>query len=263
MAARAARATVEEKARTQCPSCTPELGHLNPKQKECKDLYDAERKRMCALQKGCRFPDCPERGAEAWCVLEGDHIDTSDKVYGPGDYAWWAWNGGAEALQLEFAKLQWPCRFCHRLEPTSASGNRCADPETMLNGQGHGTEEEIAQYNAHWRAKILYPKQQYVDARKRAVGACLHCHRAVTAGTEQCFDWDHRNELTKIKGTDTVAGKHGGVSGMVNNNHVDTCIVRNPAFTDVIDTETDKCDLLCANCHQRKTNGYPRRAPVA
>jgi hypothetical protein len=262
-AARAARADVEAHARGRCPSCTPELGHLNPKQKECKDLYDAERQRMCALQNGCRFPECPERGAEAWCVLEGDHIDTSTKVYGPGDYSWWSMNGGAEALQLEFAKLRWPCAFCHRLEDTSTTAHRCADPDTMPECKRSGTEEEVKQYKAHWNAKIKYPKQQYVDARKRAVGACAHCRRAVTAGTEQCFDWDHRNELTKIKGSDTVAGKNGGVSGMVNNLLVDTCIVRNPTFTAILDAEMDKCNLLCANCHHRKTNGYTPRAPVA
>jgi hypothetical protein len=262
-AARAARADVEERARTECPSCTKELGHLSPAQKECKDLYVAERQRVCALQNGCRFPDCPERGTEAWCVLEGDHIVKTGWVHAPGHYMYWAYHGGAEALQLEFAKLQWPCRFCHRLEPTSASGNRCIDPNTMPEGKSTGTAEEVAQYEAHRKATIRYPKQQYVDARKRAIGACARCRRAVTAGTEQCFDFDHKQETAKIIGRDTVAGVNGGVAGMVGNSRVDTCIVRNPAFKDVLDAEMAKCELLCANCHHRKSWGYPPRAPVA
>jgi hypothetical protein len=262
-AAREARATIEEKARTHCPSCTMELGYLSPKARECKELYDAERQRFCALQNGCRHPDCPERGEEAWCVLEGDHVDPADKVHLSSHYSWWSSNGGVEALQLEFAKLQWPCAFCHRREDTGTAAHRCVEPETMPKGKSSGTEEEVAQYQALWKAKIVYPKQQYVDARKRAVGACLHCRRAVTAGTEQCFDWDHRDELTKINGKDTVAGVTGGVAGMVTNLLVDTCIVRNPTFTAILDAEMDKCNLLCANCHQRKTWGYPRRAAVA
>ena len=262
-AARAARVDVEAHARDRCPLCTAELGHLNPKEQECKDLYVAERQRMCALQNGCRHSDCPERGDEAWCVLEGDHIVKAGWVHSPGHYKWWAHNGGVEALQLEFAKLQWPCAFCHRLEDTSDASHRCVDPDTMPEGKAHGTAEEHKQYDAHRQATIKYPKQQHVDARKRAIGACARCNRAVTPGTEQCFDWDHRDELTKIKGRDTVAGVQGGVAGMVANLRVATCIVRNPAFTATLDAEMDKCrsKVRFAPSHARDPHACPAPSP--
>jgi hypothetical protein len=32
-----------------------------------------------------------------------------------------------------------------------------------------------------------------------------------------------------------------------------------PGFKAILDAEMDKCDLLCHNCHHRKTNKYPMR----
>jgi hypothetical protein len=68
------------------------------------------------------------------------------------------------------------------------------------------------------------------------------------------FHFDHRDELTKMMGG--LAGKNGGVAGLVNN-------CANAASLDkiegVIDAEMAKCDVLCANCHHRKTYGYTYR----
>ena len=103
----------------------------------------------------------------------------------------------------------------------------------------------------------MYPKHQYVDARKRAVGACAHCHRPVVDGHEPAFDWDHRVEATKCKGG--LFGVTGGVSGLVGNGVKASALEK---VRELLDAEMDKCDLLCKNCHMRKTHGYPRRAPV-
>jgi hypothetical protein len=144
------------------------------------------------------------------------------------------------------------CGFCHRLEPTSTAARRCPDPKTMPNGKWDGTEEEVKQYKAKWNANIVHWKHEHVDARKLAVGACRRCERAVTPANVWAFDWDHRDSATKLMGG--LAGKRGGVSGLVVNNAVAACIVRTPAFKDVLDAEMDKCDLLCRNCHKRKTH---------
>eukprot|EP00966_Prymnesium_polylepis_P094801 2195251-Prymnesium_polylepis.1 len=120
------------------------------------------------------------------------------------------------------------------------------------------TEEQVKQYNDKRKAKIKYPKQQYIDARKRAVGACTKCKRPVKPGEEWAFHCDHRDESTKLKGRDTIAGKTGGVAGLVAN-CANRAALDAPGFKEVLDAEWNKCDLLCYNCHHRKTWGYPMR----
>jgi hypothetical protein len=124
-------------------------------------------------------------------------------------------------------------------------------------GKRSGTPEERTQYDARRQALVVYPKQQYVDEVKRAVGACLHCRRPVLRGQEAGFDWDHRDEATKCKGG--LYGVFGGVSGLVRNCAQAASLDK---VQPLLDAEMDKCDLLCNNCHHRKTYGYPRRTPV-
>jgi len=159
-----------------------------------------------------------------------------------------------EAQQIH----QWICSHCHALEPTSNQGRRCGNPDGMPRGKWNGTPEEVKQHKKRQSALVRYPKQQHVDARKRAVGACLHCRRAVLPGQEAGSDWDHRDEATKCFGG--LYGKKGGVSGLVSNHSQDATLGE---VAPLLDAEMDKCDLLCKPCHHRKTFGYPRRAPVA
>jgi hypothetical protein len=77
-------------------------------------------------------------------------------------------------------------------------------------------------------------------------------------GKEVAFHWDHRDPATKLKGKDTLAGETGGVAGLVRN-CANRAALDAPGFKDVLDKEMDKCDLLCHNCHHRKTNKYPMR----
>ena len=228
------------------------------------------RKDKAIEQGGCLSADCPERGPEAWCVLEGDHVHGSNdpdpelrKVYMLGGYKWWSWNGGVAAMRKEVAKgIEWKCRFCHMKDPLGCQARKCPDPVTMPEGkQGkNATPDEVKQYNARYNATVKYPKHQFVDAHKREVRrACLRCARPVLEGEEHCFIFDHRDETTKMKGKDTLAGKQGGVSGLVNN------ITKAAALDKIqslLEREMDLCDLLCANCDHRKTFGYLERAEV-
>jgi len=259
------RAVVEKLRTNWCDSCL-ESKHLSPAQQACKDEWERMKREACARHGGCQNKSCPERGDGACCVLEADHgtnpkkKDSQGKTVNLSRYKWWSCNGGVSAMREEAQQIeQWICGFCHALESTSASGRRCGDPKvSMPPGKRSGTPEEVAQYNARRNAFVRYPKQQHVDARKRAVGACAHCRRAVVAGQETAFDWDHRGESTKCKGG--LYGKCGGVSNLVANCANEASLEK---VRPLLDAEMDKCDLLCTNCHHRKTHGYLRRAPVA
>eukprot|EP00966_Prymnesium_polylepis_P238101 5506114-Prymnesium_polylepis.1 len=224
------------------------------------------RREACDLNNGCANPDCVERGEQACCVLQGDHLHTAKeedeskrKVHRLGNYVWWSGNGGVEAMRAEETKgVQWICGFCHALEKTTSAATRCLDPDTMPDGKRSGTKEEKAQYFAKRRAKIVYPKMQYIDTKKRAVGACNSCKRPIKPGEEWAFHCDHRDETTKLIGKDTLAGKGGGVAGLVNN-CTKKAALDAPGFKEVLDAEWDKTDLQCHNCHHRKTNYYPMR----
>jgi len=259
-AAEAREYLVEERTRN-CPPCRTTQNTLTGEEKACKEFWIATREAICLAQNGCRHPECVERGELAKYVLEGDHFDpeglinpANKKVHGLGDYKWWACNGGVAAMRAEVAKLQWPCCFCHFLEKTGNAANRNGDPDLIPPGKWDGTEEEIAQYKAKGKATNVYPKQQHVDKEKLRRGFCIQCKRPVTKETVFAFHFDHRDELSKMMGG--LAGKTGGVSGLVQNS-------ANAAALDKIeptlDSEMGKCDLSCANCHHRKTYGYPFR----
>ena len=253
-AAREAREYLVEERTSYCPPCRTTNNTLTGEKKACKEFWIATREAMCLAHNGCRHQACVERGELAKYVLEGDHFDpeglldpANKKVHALSHYYWWACNGGVAAMRAEVAKLQWPCRFCHFLEKTGKQANRSGDPELMPPGKWDGTEEEIKQYHAKHSATRVYPKQQHVDKEKLRRGCCLQCKRTVTKENVFAFHFDHRDELTKMK---------GGVAGLVNN-HVKAAAL--DKIEPILDAEMDKCDLLCANCHHRKTYGYPFR----
>ena len=151
------------------------------------------------------------------------------KTHNLSHYTWWSGHGGVAAMRREVDKgLNWPCRHCHTLEPTGTQANKCKDPATMPEGKRRGTEEEEKQYDAKFVAKIKYPKQQHVDAHKRAIGCCALCARPVVAGQEHAFPFDHRDPTTKMKGKDTLAGVNGGVAGLVQQLRQGGCPRRDP-----------------------------------
>ncbi len=260
-AAAEAREYLVEERTTKCPPCRTTDKTLTGEAKACKEFWIATREAMCLAQNGCRHSECVERGELAKYVLEGDHVDpkglldpVNKWVHHLSDYPWWSNHGGVAAMRAEVAKLQWPCKFCHFLEKTGKQANRNGDPALMPPGKWDGTEEEIAQYHAKHSATIKYPKQQHVDKEKLRRGCCLRCNRVVTKENVFAFHFDHRDELTKMKGG--LARKQGGVAGLVGN---DTKAAALDKIEPILDAEMDKCDVSCANCHHRKTWGYPFR----
>ena len=267
-AAREARARVEKFRIGLCPPCVTKA-KLTPAQQACKDFWDQIRKEMCALNDGCCNPDCCERGPQAWSALEGDHQHTSDeidealrKLHRLSDYKWWAAHGGVPAMQREIAKgMNWPCRFCHCLEKTSSQANKYTKADMNIPGAKRtGTKEEVALYKRQQTARIVYPKQRYVDRIKRKERKCCAlCGRKVRKGQEQAFTFDHIDQDTKMKGMDTLAGEKGGVAGLVANHTVAATLDK---IKPIIKKEIKKCRLLCANCDTRQTHGYKPRDDV-
>jgi len=254
----AQRGVLESLRATRCFACRNDPGYLSPTERACKEWYDGVRQAMAAQNDGCAHQDCPERGPEVWCILTAEHGTNPKKRNAKGDpvelshYTAWGALGGVPAMIDELKQIaKWTCHCCAALDPSSASANRCADPAGMPPGKCSGTDAEVQQYNARRRAVRVYPKQQHVDAAKRRVGECAACARPVVAGQEVMFDWDHRDEATKCKGG--LFRKCGGVAGLVHN-------CANAATLDkvrhLLDAEMAKCDLLCKNCHARRTHKY-------
>jgi hypothetical protein len=254
------RTILEALRTTACSECRHDPGYLSPAQRACKAWWNAKRQQMCAFNDGCAHPDCPERGPDVWPVLTADHgtnpkakHKTTGKPLGLGSYTHWTAHGGVPAMEKEAEQIEkWICRVCHVLEPTSDAGRRCADPTTMPAGkQGKSsTALERKQSFARRVAVIRHPKHQHVDAAKRRLGACAACARPVEPGTEPGFDFDHLDESTKGRGG---LFTYGGVAGLVHN-HAKAAALE--AVRDLLDAEMAKCQLLCANCHARKTWAY-------
>jgi hypothetical protein len=254
--AAAARATLEKLRGARCPPCRKTTSTLTGEKKKCYDFWQEWKRQACAGPGGCANKDCVERGPLAVYVIEADHTNPDEKVHDLSDYVWWACHGGVAAMRLEAEKVRMLCRFCHRLEKTGSAARRSGDPALMPAGKRSGTEEEVKQCNAKHKAKITYPKQKYVDAEKLRRGHCLRCKRPVTAATAFAFEFDHRDPTTKMIGKDTLAGPRPGVAGLVSNNVKRASL---PKVKGVLNTEMTLCDLLCCNCHKRKTHGYPMR----
>ena len=261
------RATLEALRTVCCSACRNDPGYLGPSALACKEWYDAKRREMCTLNNGCANPECPERGPDVWPILTADH-GTNPKARHPktnkpislGTPSAWPSRGGVPAMEVELKQIEaWPCHVCHVLAPTSSSGRRCPHPADLPKGKKGKTSTalERAQYGARLKAGIKYPKQRYVDAAKRTIGCCAACKRPVLPGTEPGFEFDHRDESTKSKGG--LFGKNGGVAGLVHNcaKAAALALVRG-----LLDAEMDKCQLLCSNCHMRKTYGYPASRAV-
>ena len=253
----------------KCAKCLKADKKLTPAQQSCKDWYDAARQAAALQSDGCAHADCPVRGPDAWQVLTADHgtnpkatHEVKNKKTGKvttkplnlSNYKAWLKLGGVPAMEAEAAQIEkWICHCCHALEPTSDSGRRCGDPATMPKGSDSksATPLEKKQYLARHHAKMVYPKQQHVDARKRAIGACATCARPVLPGTEPAFEFNHLDEATKCKGG--LFRRVGGVGGLVNNHAKAAALDK---VQELLDAEMAKCELLCSNCHHLHTHKY-------
>ena len=166
--------TIIEKRTSECSTCISKQ-KLSPAQLACKTFWEKTKHEACLAQNGCPTDGCPEKGMASWIVLQADHIVPGTGVNRLGNYKWWASNGGVDAMREERKKVQLICGCCHRMRPTSKTGQTVK--EKSLQGQK----------DKDMRTK---QKQDYVDARKLAIGCCQYadCGRVVTPQTVRAFD---------------------------------------------------------------------------
>ena len=148
-------------------------------------------------------------------AIEADHY-LGKKVHRCGDWKWWAWHGGPEALKEELATVHQPlCRSCHRIKSKK-------------------------ERNA-WTQPQILRRQKIVNDEKLRVGTCECggawgvCDRKVTPENVQTFDWAHKDRSTK-----TI--------------HISTLVKKSEAyFQSQWPIERAKCRLLHCLCHKAET----------
>ena len=233
---------VHKKRTSHCRTCGNAANKRSPNELACKLEWHRMKYEACATHGGCPKPECTEKGMASWVCMSADHVDPETKVFQLSAYKFWASpKRGVEAMRREALKVQWMCRCCHMLEPTSATGR---------------TESRTTPSDERVREKAAY-----VNAHKLKVGKCQYdgCNRIVTATTVRAFDLDHNDP--KQKATHEThphlikrGRRHGGVAGIVNNHATALADVKKE-----LDEELRKCALLCANCHNsRKPQGRAR-----
>jgi len=158
---------------------------------------------------------CIDCGLEDYRVIQADHV--RDKKGIVSNYRYWANNGGVEAMKMEAEKCEARCNFCHRLKTRERHQNK-------RKRTGWSTRPSIKR------------RRHQVNMKKCEIGKCKTCKREVTYDTTSAFDFDHRDEETKIINISTSISRSDDV------------------FQRHFREEIPKCDLLCANCHHIKTH---------
>ena len=159
---------------------------------------------------------CRDCGCEDFRVIEADHV-RGKKVNNLSNYVYWAANGGVEKMIEELKKCESRCCFCH-----------------MIKTKERSDQKRIRERRFSRKWWLLHRRRE-INLVKMKVGECKTCKRKVTSNTFCGFDFDHRNEETKVI----------NISNIVRTNKT--------TFEKHLREEIPKCNLLCRNCHKIKT----------
>ena len=153
---------------------------------KCKEWWQNWKKtHPCEHEGGCEYP-------EDWRVIQADHIEpkakkrkrTGESGHSLADYAWWACNGGVEAMKEEAKKCQAMCIFHHKIKTKDERG-------------------DLTQ-------KSIIEKRAIVNEKKRERGECLTCEMKCVEGNEFLFDLDHRDPEKKTINVSQLVHKSWG-----------------------------------------------------
>lgn len=205
---------------------------------------------------------CETCGCDDIELLEFDHKDPSDKTLTIGC------SGSAKKLIKEADKTRFLCVWCHRLrtqkdiednfkkskedfEYSVDENVEQIDPLHSKKCKGEICNGRVRNYNKFYLMKNRYStyckkcsnytgvlKRRHnadiVDNEKMKMGGCQLCDKEITKETLCCFDFDHLDQKTKKYNV----ADFRRLSGDKN---------------DEILEEIAKCQLLCCNCHKKKT----------
>lgn len=173
--------------------------------------------------------DCPRCGKQN-VPIEWQH-ERGEFVHSLGDHAFWAVNGGVEAMQAEQSKCDPMCRNCSLMRPQHAKFRR---KYTTLHDMPQDTE---AQKQAFRDRRICDEKYDYVDRIKCGIGSCAECGLRAQQGRLHVLAFAHKDAAEL---TDHIS---------------EMCRSRRKleSARKEIDEEIAKCRLLCQTCHQIET----------
>ena len=159
---------------------------------------------------------CVDCGVVDDRVIEADHV-RGKKIHRVGDYSWWSYHGGVKAMKEELEKkCEARCRFCHTIKTKERS-----DLKRKMEGR---------------KPYITKKRRRHeINMVKCNIGKCKSCERKVTMKTCCGFDFDHRDEETKVINIAQIVHK------------------KKAEYRKHFKEEIPKCDLLCRNCHNIKT----------
>ena len=86
-----------------------------------------------------------------------------------------------------------------------------------------------------WKQKSILKRRAILNAEKLRRGKCLRCPRLVTLETCCAFDFDHRDAKTKVLSLSNIVKKSQAF------------------FDNYVNSELKACDILCCDCHKKKT----------
>ena len=162
--------------------------------------------------------------------LEWRHTH-GEKTHNVSDYAFWAVNGGVEAMQKEMKKCTPVCRNCAYIHFTQEQNETdYVDVDAM-------PCSTPGEKSARWRRTQKNIKYAHVAELKRSIGGCADCGMQVEEGMMRVFVFAHEDAARR--------GEHV----------CDLCRLNKSASVAIplIDAEVKKCRLLCQTCHQMET----------
>ena len=189
----------------------------------CREISSKSYKKPTTKRGACRAywikwkkqQTCIDCGCNDWRVIEADHV--GKKVDSVSETRYWASHGGVEAMKKELKQCEPRCKCCHRVITKKRN-----DLKREMEGR--------KQKPCHKR------RQDQIDQIKLKIGACVVCDRKVTKETCVAFEFDHKDESSKVIQISNSVYKTEAI------------------FQRHMREEIPKCTLKCANCHHIKTN---------